>query len=91
MAELGQYDLLRGSFIPDLEQRQLRDLTRRRAHLQAERNRVINRIGRCLEKANLKLSSVATNLVGKTVLLILAALSKARPIPTSCRDSLKAV
>jgi transposase len=75
LAELGQYDLLRGSFIPSLPQRQLRDLTRQRAHLQGDRNRVINRISRWLEKANIKLSSVVTNIVGKTGLLILVAIA----------------
>jgi transposase len=71
LAELGQYDLLRGSFIPPQPQRELRDLTRRRTHLQRDRNRIINRIGRLLETANLKLSSVVSDLVGKTGWLIL--------------------
>ena len=75
LAELGQYNLLSASFIPPLAQRQLRDLTRQRAHLQGDRNRVIGRIQRWLEKANIKLSSVVSNLVGKTGLLILVAIA----------------
>jgi transposase len=62
LAELGQYDLLRSSFIPPPPIREIRDLTRRRTHLQQDRNRLINRIGRLLETANLKLSSVATDI-----------------------------
>jgi transposase len=55
IAELLQYGLLRGSFIPPRPVRELRDLTRRRTHLQGDRNRVINRISRLLEMANIKL------------------------------------
>lgn len=69
-----QYGLLCGSFIPPRAIRELRDLTRRRAQLQGDRNRVINRIGRLLETANLKLGSVASNIVGKTGRLILKQL-----------------
>ena len=47
--------LLRGSFVPPRAIRELRDLTRCRVHLQQDRNRVINRIGRLLETANVKL------------------------------------
>jgi transposase len=71
IAELLQYGLLRGSFIPPAEVRELRDLTRRRTHLQGERNRIINRIGRLLETANIKLGSVVSDLSGKTSSLIL--------------------
>jgi transposase len=76
IAEFLQYGLLRGSFIPPKETRQLRELTRMRVHLQQERNRVINRIGRLLETVNIKLGSVASNIVGKsgrTILNMLAA------------------
>ena len=41
-----QEGLLRGSFVPPPTTRELRELTRRRTHLQGDRNRVINRIGR---------------------------------------------
>ena len=75
LAELGQYDMLRGSFIPPAETRRWRDLTRRRTHLQADRNRVVNRIGRLLETANIKLSCVVSDIVGKTGWAILNALA----------------
>lgn len=81
LAELAQYDLLRGSFIPPRWQRELRDLTRRRTHRQGDRNRVINRIGRLLETANLKLSSVVSNIVGKTGWLILKEIANGETNP----------
>jgi transposase len=66
IAELMQYWLLKGSFIPPAPVRELRDLTRRRTHLQGERNRVLNRIRRLLETVNVKLGSVASDISGKT-------------------------
>jgi transposase len=81
LAELGQHDLLRGSFLPPVEIRELRDLTRRRSHMQGDRNRVINRIGRLLETGNFKLGSVASNIVGKTGWLILNAIAKGETDP----------
>jgi transposase len=76
IAELHQYGLLQGSFIPPTPVRELRDLTRRRTHLQQDRNRVVNRIARLLETVNIKLGSVVSDLTGKTSQLILAALAK---------------
>jgi transposase len=66
IAEFLQYGLLRGSFIPPRPVRQMRDLTRMRVHIQQDRNRVVNRIGGLLETANIKLGSVASNIVGKS-------------------------
>lgn len=76
IAEFLQYGLLRGSFIPPRPIRELRDLTRCRVHLQQDRNRVINRIGRLLETANVKLGSVISNIVGASGLAILQALAR---------------
>jgi transposase len=81
LAELGQYDLLRSSLIPPPPIRELRDLTRRRTHLQQDRNRLVNRIGRLLETANIKLSSVATDIIGKTGWLILNAIADGNSDP----------
>jgi transposase len=63
-AQLLQCGLLRGSFIPPRWQRELRDLTRYRAQLEAERTRVANRLHKVLEDANIKLGSVATDILG---------------------------
>lgn len=76
IAELHQYGLLRGSFIPPAPVRELRDLVRRRAHLQQEKNRIINRIAGLLECANVKLGSVASNIVGVSGGRMLQAMAK---------------
>ena len=81
LAELGQYDLLRGSFIPPRPIRELRDLTRRRAHMMQDRNRTVNRIERLLETASFKLGSVISDLMGKTGWLILNALADGETRP----------
>jgi transposase len=73
--------LLRGSFVPGRQQREWRELTRRRAHLQGDRNRIINRIRRLLETVNVKLGSVISNVVGKTGLAILRDLAAGHTDP----------
>jgi transposase len=75
IAEYLQYGLLHGSFVPPRPIRELRDLTRARVQLQHDRNRVINRIARLLEGANIKLASVVSNIVGKTGQAILQAIA----------------
>ena len=79
IAEYMQYGLLRGSFIPPRPVRQWRELTRMRVHVQQDRNRVINRIARQLETVNIKLSSVASNIVGKSGRAMLTALANGAP------------
>ncbi len=64
LAELLSYGLLKGSFIPPKPQRELRDLTRYRVKLVQERSRVVHRVQKLLESANIKLSSVATDILG---------------------------
>lgn len=64
IAEFLQHGRLAGSFIPPAEIREARALERRRVHLQQDRNRVVNRIGKLLQTANVKLSSVLSNIVG---------------------------
>jgi transposase len=64
LAELMLHGLLKPSFIPPKPQRALRELTRYRARLVEERARIINRVQKLLEGANIKLSSVATDLMG---------------------------
>ena len=74
IADLLQHGLLRPSFIPPRPQRELRDLTRYRSSLVEERSRLVNRLQKVLEDANIKLSSVATNILGKSGRAILDAL-----------------
>lgn len=76
IAEFLQYGLLAGSFIPPKPVRQARELTRMRVHIQQDRHRVINRIGRLLETVNIKLGSVASNIVGKSGRAILNRLAQ---------------
>jgi transposase len=64
IAELLQHGLLKASFIPQLEQRDLRDLTRYRTKLVQTRSSEINRVQQVLEAANIKLGSVASNVLG---------------------------
>jgi transposase len=71
ITEYLQYGLLRGSFVPPKPIRELRELTRLRIHTQQDRNRVINRIARLLETVNLKLASVASNIVGESGMAML--------------------
>ncbi len=64
LADLLQHGLVKASFIPPMEQRDRRDLTRQRTQLVRERTRVINRLQKVMEGANLKLSTVVSNVVG---------------------------
>jgi len=64
LAQLLQCGLLRDSFVPPRPQRELRDLTRQRICLVDDRSRVVNRIQKTLEDANIKLSSVASDVMG---------------------------
>lgn len=73
-AQLLQCGLLRGSFIPPRWQRELRDLTRHRTQLVAEQTRVANRLHKELEDANIKLGSVATDILGLSGRAIIRAL-----------------
>lgn len=64
IAELLQHGLLRPSFIPPSAQRDLRDLTRYRTSFIRERVNLVNRIQKLLEGANIKLASVASDIMG---------------------------
>lgn len=74
IADLLQHGLLRPSFIPPVWQREVRDLTRYRTSLVEERSRTINRLQKTLEDTNIKLASVASDLMGKSAREMLAAL-----------------
>lgn len=63
--------LLKGSFIPPLAIRELRDLTRYRRKLVADQASEKNRIQKILEDANIKLSSVVSNMSGSTATKII--------------------
>jgi transposase len=64
IAQLMQYGLLRRSFIPSVEQRDLRDLTRYRSRLIGERTAAGNRLLKIMEDSNVKLGSVVSRIQG---------------------------
>lgn len=64
IADLLRHGLLRGSFIPSQVLRELRDLTRYRSKLGDERASEVNRVQKVLEDANIKLASVAADVMG---------------------------
>lgn len=75
IAQLLQHGLLKASFVPDRPQRELRDLTRHRAKLVGEKSSVVNRIHKTLEDANIKLGSVASDILGVSGRDMLAAMA----------------
>ncbi len=81
LAQLLQCGLLKGSFVPDRPQRELRDLTRQRVQLINEKSAVVNRIHKVLEDANIKLGTVATDILGKSGRDMLRALIQAEKEP----------
>jgi transposase len=74
LADLLRHGLVRGSFVPDREQRELRELTRYRTALVEERTAAVNRLQKVLEGANVKLASVATDVTGVSARAMLAEL-----------------
>lgn len=74
IAQLLQHGLLRGSYIPNRDQRELRELVRYRRSLIEEMARESNRIQKVLEGANIKLASVASNVLGVSGRKMLRAL-----------------
>lgn len=74
IADLHKHGLLRNSFVPPPEIRQLRDLTRGRAILTQEHTAIGNRIEKNLEDANIKLGTVASDVFGASGRAMLRAL-----------------
>jgi transposase len=74
LAQLLEHGLLRGSFVPPVAIRELRDLTRYRAVLVQDRTREANRLHKVLTDAGIQLASVASNVLGKSGRAMLAAL-----------------
>lgn len=74
LAELLEHGLLRGSFVPPAAIRELRELTRNRKRLIEEHARVAQRVQKVLETANIKLGSVASDVLGVSGRAMLDAL-----------------
>jgi hypothetical protein len=75
LAELLQHGLLRPSFVPGPDQRDLRELTRYRKVLVQQRADECNRIQKLLEAGNIKLASVATDVLGASGRALLEAIA----------------
>ena len=73
IADLLQHGLLRPSFVPPAGPREVRELTRYRTSLVQERSRIVNRLQKTLEDTNIKLASVASDLMGKSARDMLTA------------------
>jgi transposase len=74
LAQLGAHGLVRGSFVPPEPIRQLRDLTRARTAITRERSREVQRLEKLLEDAGIKLSAVASDIMGVSGRAMLEAL-----------------
>lgn len=81
IAQLLQHGLLKGSFIPPTPIRELRDLTRHRTTLIRDKTRVVNRVHKVLEDANIKLSAVASDIMGVSGRAMLQALVQGETDP----------
>ena len=74
VAELFECGLLRGSYIPAPDLKEVRDLTRYRMKTVQARTSEIQRLGKALESAGIKLGSVASELTGKSATAMIEAL-----------------
>jgi len=81
LAHLLATDQLRGSYVPDRPQRELRELTRYRTALIRERAAEANRLQKTLEGANIKLAAVAADVQGQSCRAMLAALAAGETDP----------
>lgn len=86
IAELLQHGLLKPSFVPDKPVRQLRDLTRQRVQLIRQKVQVGNRIQKTLEDANIKLGSVASDVLGASGRAMLRAIIGGEVDPLTLAD-----
>jgi transposase len=86
IAELLQHGLLKASFVPDKPMRQLRDLTRQRVQLIRQKVQVANRIQKTLEDCNIKLSSVASDVLGASGRAMIAAIVKGENDPITLAE-----
>jgi transposase len=89
IAQLLQYGLLSPSFIPPPNVRELRDLTRQRTQIVRDHSAVANRIQKVLEDANIKLASVASDVLGVSGRAMIRALIDGQDDPDRLADLAK--
>lgn len=88
ITDLLQHGLLKASYIPNKEQRELRELVSYRKSLVGERNRELNRLQKMLEGANIKISGTITDINGKSARNILEYIISGRQIDSAEYDAL---
>ena len=88
IADLLMHGLLQASYIPDKDQRELRELVRYRKSLVGERNRELNRLQKMLEGANIKISGTITDINGKSARNILEYILSGKQIGSAEYDIL---
>lgn len=88
IADLLQHGLLQASYIPDKDQRELRELVRYRKSLTGERSRELNRLQKMLEGANIKLSGTVRDINGKSARNLLEYLLTGAPFDEATYDEL---
>lgn len=76
IGELHAHGLIKRSFVPPQPIQELRDLTRTRRQMQGEHGRHVQRIQKVLEDANVKLTSVLSDIMGVSGRKILAAMAQ---------------
>jgi transposase len=81
IAKLLRHGLLKASYIPDRNQRELRELVRYRRSIIEERARQHNRIQKVLEGANIKLGSVVSDIMGVSARDMLNAIAEGEEDP----------
>jgi len=86
LAQLLEHGLLRASFVPPPAIRELRDLTRYRKAQTNERTRAAQRLEKVLQDAGIKLSSVASNILGKSGRAMLEALASGSTNPEALAE-----
>jgi transposase len=89
LAQLGAHGLVRASFVPPEPIRRLRDLTRARTAITRERAREVQRLEKLLEDAGIKLSAVASDIIGVSGRAMLEALIAGDRDPAALADLAK--
>ena len=83
LAQLLMHGLIRASFVPGHQMRELRDVLRTRRSMVETRTNHQNQVAELLERAQIKLDSVVSDLFGRTGLAILTALANGSTDPTA--------
>lgn len=89
LAQLGAHGLVRGSFVPPEPIRRLRDLTRTRTAITRERSREAQRLEKLLEDAGIKLSAIASDILGVSGRAMLESLITGNRDPAALADLAK--